>query len=145
MYEHVLIPTDGSDRSHDAAAHGVELARRLGARVTGITVSEPFQVITFEPMVMTDIPEDYEAKAKVAGHTRLAPIEDAAKAAGVPCEVVHVFHEHPWEAIIEEATKRGCDLIVMASHGRRGMAAVVLGSETNKVLTHCTIPTLVYR
>ena len=76
---------------------------------------------------------------------RLARVQEAAAAAGVACEVVHVEHEHPYEAIIDVAKTKGCDLIVMASHGRRGISAMVLGSETLKVLTHSTIPVLVYR
>ncbi len=145
MYHHLLIPTDGSERSHEALAHGVQLAKALGARVTGITVSAPFHVMTAEPAAMTDLPEQYEADAEAAGRDRLQAVQEAAEIAGVPYETVHVFHDHPYEAIIDEATKRDCDLIVMASHGRRGIAALVLGSETNKVLTHSTIPTLVYR
>ena len=88
---------------------------------------------------------DYEAEAWEIGHQYLAVIEAAARAAGVPYEGVHVLHDHPYEAILEVAKQRGCDLIVMASHGRRGIAALVLGSETHKVLTHGTIPTLVFR
>ena len=145
MYQHLLISTDGSERSDEALAHGVQLARALGAKVTGLTVSAPFHIITVEPAAITDFPEQYEADAEAAGQERLRAVQDAAEAAGVPYEGVHVFHDHPYQVIIEEATKRGCDLIVMASHGRRGISALVLGSETNKVLTHSTIPVLVYR
>lgn len=145
MYAHILVPTDGSERSKDAASHGVQLAKVLGARVTGVTVSAPFPFISAEPAVLTDVPEEYEAKAAAAGEDRLRMIQEAADRAGVDYEGVQVFHEHPHEVIIEEATKRGCDLIGMASHGRRGVSALVLGSETHKVLTHSTIPTLVYR
>ena len=76
---------------------------------------------------------------------RLAKVKEAANTAGVGCEVVHVEHEHPYRAIIDVANTRACDLIVMASHGRRGISAIVLGSETLKVLTHSAIPVLVYR
>jgi nucleotide-binding universal stress UspA family protein len=145
MYQHVLIPTDGSERSNAAAAHAVELAKTLGAKVTAIAVSDPFPFIAAEPAVLTDVPEQYEADAEAAGQDRLGTVQEAAQAAGVPYQGVHVFHDHPFEAIIDEADKQGCDLIVMASHGRRGISALVLGSETNKVLTHSTIPTLVYR
>lgn len=145
MYQHLIIPTDGSERSNEAVTHGVQLAKSLGAKVTALTVSAPFHIITAEPAVMTDVPERYEADAEAAAQERLRGCRDIADAAGVPYDAVHVFHDHPYEAIIDEATKRGCDLIVMASHGRRGISALVLGSETNKVLTHSTIPTLVYR
>jgi nucleotide-binding universal stress UspA family protein len=123
----------------------VQLAKVVGARVTGVTVSEPFPLISADPAILTEVPEEYEAQATAAAEQRLQVIRERADQTGVDYEGVHVFHEHPWEVIIEEATKRGCDLIVMASHGRRGVAALVLGSETNKVLTHSRIPTLVYR
>jgi nucleotide-binding universal stress UspA family protein len=145
MYEHILIATDGSDRSKVAVAHGMQLAKSVGAKVTAITVSAPFHILSVEPIVVTDVPEQYEADAEAAGRDRLGVVHEAARAADVPYEAVHVFHEHPYQAIIDEATSRGCDLIVMASHGRRGISALVLGSETNKVLTHSTIPTLVCR
>lgn len=145
MYQHLLIPTDGSERSNEALAHGVQLAKAVGAKVTGVTVSAPFHIVTVEPAILTDLPQQYEAEAEAAGQERLRAVQDAARAAGVPYEGVHVFHDRPYQAIIDEASKRGCDLIVMASHGRRGISALVLGSETNKVLTHSTIPTLVYR
>jgi nucleotide-binding universal stress UspA family protein len=145
MCHHILIATDGSERSNSAAAHGIQLAKSLGANVTGITVSAPFHIMSAEPFAVTDVPEEYEADAESAGRARLRIIQEAAQAADVKYEGMHVFHDHPYRAIIDEATSRGCDLIVMASHGRRGISALVLGSETTKVLTHSTIPTLVYR
>jgi nucleotide-binding universal stress UspA family protein len=145
MYHHILLPTDGSELSNKAIPPGIELARSIGARVTGIHVSPPFHTLSIDPLLVTDRAADYVADAREVGRQYLAAIEAAALAAGVPYVGVHVLHDHPYEAILDEATQRGCDLIVMASHGRRGMAALVLGSETHKVLTHGTIPTLVCR
>jgi nucleotide-binding universal stress UspA family protein len=96
-------------------------------------------------MMITHTPEQYQEDCDALGETYLRVVKDAAKAADVPCEVIRVTHDHPYQAIIETANTRGCDLIFMASHGRRGMAALVLGSETTKVLTHTRIPVLVCR
>jgi len=145
MYQHILLPTDGSEFSNKAIPQAIELAKSIGARVTGIHVSPTFHTFSTDPLVVTDLADDYEGDARKVGQEYLAVIEAAALAAGVPYEGVHVLHIHPYRAILDEAKQRGCDLIVMASHGRRGMAAVVLGSETHKVLTHGTIPTLVCR
>ena len=145
MYQHILLPTDGSELSNKAIPPGIELARSIGARVTGIHVLPTFHTLSIDPLLVTDRADDYETDAGKIGRQYLAVIEAAALGAGVPYEGVHVFHDHPYEAILYEGTQRGCDLIVMASHGRRGMAALVLGSETHKVLTHGTIPTLVFR
>ena len=145
MYQHILIPTDGSELSNKAIPEGIELARAIGARVTAIHVSPTFHTFSTDPLVVTDRAADYETDAGKVGQEYLAVVEDAARAAGVPYEGVHVLHDHPHPAILDESKKRGCDLIVMASHGRRGMAALVLGSETHKVLTHGTTPTLVCR
>jgi hypothetical protein len=96
-------------------------------------------------MMVTDTAEQYQMECDALGEKYFRVVKDAAKAADVPCEVVQVIHDHPYQAIIETANTRGCDLIFMASHGRRGMAALVLGSETTKVLTHTRIPVLVCR
>ena len=95
--------------------------------------------------MVADTLETYRERMTTVAAQRLAKVKEAADAAGVSCEVVHVEHEHPYKAIIDVANTRTCDLIVMASHGRRGISAIVLGSETLKVLTHSTIPVLVYR
>ena len=145
MYQHILLPTDGSDLSDKAIPQGIELAKFIGARVTGIHVSSAYHAFTADPLGVMDSADDYEADAREVGRLYLAVIEDAALAAGVPYEGVHVLHDHPHQAILDEAKRRECDLIVMASHGRRGLAALVLGSETHKVLAHGTIPTLVCR
>ena len=145
MYKHILIPTDGSQLSELAIQQGIKLARTIGAKVTAITVFAPFHTIAIEPMMITDTAEQYQRDCDALGEKYLRVVKDTAKAAGVPCDVLRVIHDHPYQAIIENANARGCDLIVMASHGRRGMAALVLGSETTKVLTHARIPVLVCR
>jgi nucleotide-binding universal stress UspA family protein len=95
--------------------------------------------------MVTDTPDEYKKRIAALTAKYLKVATDAAAAAGVPCDVVQVEREHPYEAIIDTARKKGCDAIVMASHGRRGVSAVVLGSETVKVLTHSNIPVVVVR
>ena len=145
MYKHILIPTDGSELSKKAVDHGIGLAKALNAKVTAVTVSEPFHIFAVEPGMLTDTPDAYEKRIAVLTGKYLKAAKDAATAAGVACDVVQVEHEHPYETIIDTARKRGCDAIVMASHGRRGVSAIVLGSETVKVLTHSNIPVVVVR
>ena len=145
MYEHILVPDDGSDLSAKAVEHGVALAKAINATVTGVTVTTPFHVFAVEPGMVTDTSEQYAMHVASRASKYLGRISAAAAAAGVKCDVLHIEHDQPYLAIIDAAGRRGCDLIVMASHGRRGVAAVVLGSETLKVLTHSTIPVLVCR
>jgi nucleotide-binding universal stress UspA family protein len=145
MHKHILIPTDGSDLSNDAIQYGVALAKAVNAKVTGVTVSNPFHVFAADPDTVIDTSESYKKRMTTVAAKRLAQVKDAAADAEVGCDVVHVEHDHPYQAIIDVANTNGCDLIVMASHGRRGISAIVLGSETVKVLTHSTIPVLVCR
>ena len=145
MYKHILIPSDGSELSKKAVDHGIGLAKALSAKVTAVTVSEPFHIFAVEPGMLTDTPDEYEKRINALTGKYLKAAKDAATAAGVPCDVVHVEHEHPYETIIDTARKIGCDAIVMASHGRRGVSAIVLGSETVKVLSHSTIQVVVVR
>jgi nucleotide-binding universal stress UspA family protein len=145
MHTSILIATDGSDLSDEAIQYGTALAKAAHAKVTGITVLRPFHVFTAEPEMLEETAESYRKRMATVAAQRLAKLEQAAKAAGISCELVHVEHEHPYKAIIDTANAKACDLIVMASHGRRGISALVLGSETVKVLTHSTIPVLVYR
>jgi len=144
MYKHILIPTDGSELSQKAIDHGTKLAKALNAKVTTLTVSEPFHIFTLNQK-MIDTPEGYKRRIDAVSAEYLKAATDVAAAAGVTCDGLHVEHEHPYEAIIDIATKTGCDAILMASHGRRGISAIVLGSETVKVLTHCSIPVVVIR
>ena len=145
MYKHMLIPTDGSPLSEDAVKQGLALAKTLDAKVTALTVVPPFHVIATEPMMVTATREQYDKDIARIAERRLTWPREAAKAADVVYEDVSVVAEHPWAAIVETAKTRGCDLIVMASHGRKGVSALLLGSETTKVLTHSKITTLVCR
>jgi nucleotide-binding universal stress UspA family protein len=147
MYKHILIPTDGSPLSNAAAAAGIRLAKKLGARVTGL-----FAAPAATPLVYRDIlpvgygtPQQNAALIKRAAARHLDYIARAAKGAGVRCETVSLVDDFPAAAILAQAKKRGCDLIFMASHGRRGLRGVLLGSETQKVLAASAIPVLVYR
>jgi nucleotide-binding universal stress UspA family protein len=143
MYKNILIATDGSDLAKHAAKQGIALAKAVGAKVTAVNATEPFH--WFAPNLPADAQPAYVQGMQQVAARALGVIADAAKAAGVSCEMVHVEAEHPYEAIIDTATSKHCDLVVMASHGRSGVSAVLLGSETMKVLTHSKIPVLVYR
>ena len=145
MYKHILIPTDGSDLSGAAVRQGIALAKALGARVTALTVSSPFHAVAVDPVMVTDTPEQYRKDSEAAAQRYLGVATAAAGAANVPCDWLHVIDDHPYQAIIETARDKGCDLIFMASHGRKGVSALLLGSETTKVLTHSKIPVLVCR
>jgi nucleotide-binding universal stress UspA family protein len=145
MFKHILLPTDGSALSEMAIKKGVEFAKEINAKVSGLTVTKPFHVFTTDVTELEDTKDTYAEDAKAIADKRLSVIEQAAKQARVSYEGVHKIGEHPWEEVIKTATERGCDVIFMASHGRRGVAALVIGSETNKVLTHTKIPVLVYR
>ncbi len=145
MYTNILIPTDGSELAGKAVKHGIALAKRIGAKVTVLTVLQPFHTFTTDTQMIEDTPAQYKTPMQEHAEESLGAVAAAAQAAGVACETVQVEHKHPYQAIINIAGLNGCDLIVMASHGRRGISAIVLGSETVKVLTHCKIPVLVHR
>src|SRR5262245_5018577 len=133
MHTHILIPTDGSELSAKTIEYEVALAKAVGARVTGLTVSRPSLGVG-----ASTTREAVSTATAAAG--RLAQITEAATRLGVDCDVVHTEHRQPYKCIIDTANAKGCDLIVMASHGRRGISAIVLGSETVKVLTQSNIP-----
>lgn len=145
MYKNILIPTDGSELAGKAVQHGLNLAKTIGAKITAVTVSKPFRIFTLEMGMVEDTSADYKKRVQEQSTKTLQGVADQAKIVGTACETVHLEHEHPYQAIIDTAKSKGCDLIVMASHGRRGIAALVLGSETVKVLTHSKIPVLVHR
>jgi len=145
MYTNILIPTDGSELAGKAVQHAIALAKRIGAKVTVLTVLPPFHLITADPQMIEDTSAQYKARMQKHAEKTLGAVAAAAQAAGVVCETIQVEHEHPYRAIIDTADSKGCDLILMASHGRHGLSAMVLGSETVKVLTHCKIPVLVHR
>jgi nucleotide-binding universal stress UspA family protein len=145
MYKRILIPTDGSKLSDKAIKEGVKLAKTLGARVTGFIATPRFRVVTVDPLMMTDTPQQYQRHSKKLAAKALDVVKRAAQSAGVRCDTTHVTADHPYDAIIRAARRNRCDLILMASHGRKGVSGFLLGSETMKVLTHSKIPVLVCR
>jgi nucleotide-binding universal stress UspA family protein len=145
MYSNILIPTDGSELAAKAVQHGIALAERIGAKATVLTVLPPFHTFTTDTQMIEDTPDQFKARTHKQAEKILGVAAAAAQAAGVVCDTVQVENEHPYKAIVDTAVSKGCDLIVMASHGRHGISAIVLGSETVKVLTHCKIPVLVHR
>jgi len=145
MYKHILVPTDGSDLSNRAVVEAVAFARSIGARITLLTVSPAFHPTGYDPFVVTASPHEWERAHQARARQILDDAQSRAVAAGVPNEVIAAVNDTPWQAIIETARQRECDLVFMASHGRRGVAGMLLGSETQRVLTHCKVPVLVYR
>ncbi len=145
MYTNILIPTDGSELAGKAVQHGIALAKQIGAKATVLTVLPPFHTLTTDTQMIEDTPAQYKARMQKHAEKTLGAVANAAQAAGVACETIQVEHEHPYQAIIDTADSKGRDLILMASHGRHGISALVFGSETVKVLTHCKIPVLVHR
>ena len=144
MFKHILIATDGSELAERAVAAGRALAKALNARVTAVTATEPWSaMVTGEPALAFPI-EDYEKAAAENAARILSGVGAAAKAAGVDCETVHI-NDFPAEGIVETAQVRGCDLIVMASHGRRGLSKLLLGSQATRVLALSPVPVLVCR
>lgn len=150
MYRSILLPIDGSELALSAARHGIALAKALGAEVTAIMVTTPW-AIEFAREVAIVVPgvlvseSEYGLRTGHSASECLRAVTDAAGSAGVAAKALHVYHRDPWAAILDTARSEGCDLIVMASHGRRGLADLLLGSETVKVLSRGEIPVLVYR
>jgi nucleotide-binding universal stress UspA family protein len=145
LFKNILIPTDASDLAAKAVEQGILFAKEINAKITAVTVTEPFHLLSVKPNQLEYTPIEYKKHAESHANKLLGVVSAAANSAGVVCDTLHVEHELVYQAIIEAAEARKCDLIVMASHGRRGVSAVVLGSETVKVLTHSKIPVLVYR
>jgi len=147
MFKHLLVPTDGSELSQDTARRAVSFAREAGARITAFYAKPEYPVTYYGEGALIDstTPEQFAELAEQQAQQNLGFVEDLCREAGVPCSKLSLTNDIPYEAIIEAATQSDCDLIFMASHGRRGFSGVLLGSETNKVLTHTTIPVLVYR
>jgi len=143
MFGHILVATDGTALAREAERRGIELAAKLGSKLTFITVRMPFYVYTLEASGLAEMSGQYDEQSKASAQAILKRAGEAAAEANVTCSAIDVEDEYPYLAITNTATKLGCDLIVMASHGRRGVAALLLGSETVKVLTHATIPVLV--
>lgn len=145
MFKHILIATDGSELAQKAVTQGLELAKGLGAQVTVINVTEPWAAVAPGEVAMAFPIHEYEESVATNAARILLAVETQAKAQGVACSTLHVKDQFPAEGIIETAGQRGCDVIVMASHGRRGLMRFLLGSQAIKVLTNSTIPVLVCR
>ena len=150
MYKHILLPTDGSQLSEQAIKSGIALAKSLNAKVTGFFAKPSLSFVDYIELARNSSPamqhmDEREAQLDQAAKRILGTVERLAHEAGVACDVVCVSSDNPADAIIEAAKSKGCDLVFMASHGRRGLAALLLGSETSKVLTHSKIPVLVCR
>jgi nucleotide-binding universal stress UspA family protein len=145
MFSQILLPTDGSDLSERAVLAGVSFAKEVGAQVIGLTVLPEFHTLTTDSDMLEDTREEFRARIERHAQQYLQVVSDAARSAGVGCTVAVLTSDDPYEAILQTAKERKCDLIIMASHGRKGIKGVLLGSETQKVLVHSDIPVLVYR
>jgi len=144
MFKRILVPTDGSEITTKAIHTAVELAKSVGAQLFTISVKEPFPYSAISEMQPTPPQEFFDAQERIASK-RVQAVVEQARQAGLSCQAHTVEALHPWEAIIEHAKHMDCDLLVMASHGRRGVSALLLGSETQKVLTHSKVPVLIVR
>ena len=144
MYKQILVPTDGSEISARAVQTAAGVARLCNAKLEVLSVREPFPYSAISEIQPVPPQEFYDAQERLAT-SRVEAAIDAARTEGIKAEGATIEALHPWEAVLEQAKAKGCDLIVMASHGRRGLGALLLGSETQKVLTHSTLPVLVIR
>lgn len=146
MYRRILLPTNGSALCQSAVRQGIEFAKTVGASVVGFHAIPATSYLIYTEAGPSDVlAEQFEKDAMARGQRLVDEVRSSAQAAGVECDTLLLTNDHPWEAIIEAAATKGCDLIFMASHGRRGISALIHGSQTQAVLTHSTIPTLVYR
>jgi len=148
MFKHILLPTDGSKLAARAVVRGLSLAKSLGAKVTLLSVVPEFRMVADESFAVpmgVQFKERYEKEAKVRALKMLTAIRQKAAKSEIQCDITVVASDLPYQQIIAVAKKRKCDLVVMASHGRRGLTGLLLGSETVKVLTHSKVPVLVVR
>jgi len=147
MFKHIFVPTDGSELSRATVSRAVTFAKEAGARVTAFFAKPEYPIAYFGEGALIDptTPEKFAELADQQATEFLGEVQRLCAEAGVECSTLSATSDVPYEAIIEAADKSGCDLIFMASHGRRGFSGFLLGSETNKVLTHSRIPVLVYR
>ncbi|MBI2319388.1 MAG: universal stress protein [Betaproteobacteria bacterium] len=147
MFKHILVPTDGSPLSLRAAKRAIAFAKGSGARITAFYAGPQYTVQIYGDFVPPDFvtPQEFARQTKRTAERYLGAIEKMAKAARVRCQTYFVVSATPWQAIIKAARAKKCDLIFMASHGRRGLSSLLLGSETQRVLTHSKVPVLVHR
>ncbi|WP_118179366.1 universal stress protein [Paraburkholderia phosphatilytica] len=144
MFRHILVPTDGSDLSRKAILGAIDLARAVGARVTAYACLPQYPYSPFSEVVI-EPPADFQERGEREAREHLKEVEDLARSSGVECTSETSTHPSPYLGIIEAAEQGGCDVIFMASHGRRGLGSILIGSETQRVLTHTKIPVIVYR
>jgi nucleotide-binding universal stress UspA family protein len=145
MYKCILLPTDGTEFCELAIRHGIALAKLVQARVIGVTVTLPLHSAVPRSMIPKNLAGIIHTETVKAADEKLSVVQKLATEAGVAVESLRQSNDHPWQAIVDTAKDQQCDLIVMASHGRRGVSAFLLGSETQKVLTHSSVPVLVVR
>lgn len=151
MFKHILVATDGSKFSQDTVRRAVSFAKEAGARITALHAKPEYRLPYHgdygesAPTYNIETPEQFVKRAEENSQVILGDVEKLCREAGVLCTKLSVTSNSPYEAIINAATENACDLIFMASHGRRGLSALLMGSETTKVLTHTKIPVLVYR
>lgn len=145
MFKTILVPTDGSERSDKAIANAVDYAQHCQAKIVGISVAEPYPFSPLAESAMAIDPGIYEENVRSLAEQHVKRIADAARAAGVICETTTVLSFAPDEEIVNAAKRYSCDVIFMASHGRSGLSRLFLGSKTQKVLAHSTVPVLVLR
>jgi nucleotide-binding universal stress UspA family protein len=145
MFKKILVPTDGSKLSEKAVKKAVQLASETGARIHALHVVPKFHTFTYQSEMLELTAKEFEASASERAKEYLRYVERVAKAAEVACDGSFSFSDQPYKEIIKAAQRKKCDLIVMASHGRRGIEGLLLGSETQKVLTHSRVPVLVLR
>jgi len=145
MYKHILLATDGSELARHASQDAIALAKAIGAKMTAITVIKPWHTVAPAEVMISFPEQEYLKGAQNLADKILQTTAESAKQAGVACQTHHMINEHPWRAIIDTANSENCDLIVMGSHGRTGIVKLILGSETQQVLTHSKIPVLVHR
>lgn len=147
MFKHILLPTDGSKLSGKAVKRGIDLAKKSGARVTAVHVVPEFKLMVDEGITMLSpaLKKRFEDEGRARAQKMLDAIARQARARGVRCATACSASDLPYQEIIATARKNKCDLILMASHGRRGLSSLLLGSETSKVLLHSKIPVLVVR
>ena len=145
MYKCILLPTDGTEFCERALRHGIELAKLVQSKVVGLTVTLPIHSAVPRSLIPKNLAGIIHSETVKAADEKLSVVQKLATEAGVAVEAMRQSNDHPWQAIVDAAKDKQCDLIVMASHGRRGVSGFVLGSETQKVLTHSTVPVLVVR
>jgi nucleotide-binding universal stress UspA family protein len=145
VFQHILFATDGSPASKLAAEQCMRFAGQVGARVTAVHVVMPLHLFTYEPMATEELRAHYRRYRDDHARECMAPLDELARANGVRLESLVIEADAPYEAIIRASHDHACDLVAMASHGNKGLKAVLIGSQTQKVLTHSALPVLVFR